>query len=389
MAADKRKEPRYYMEMAVEVMKLSIQERNEPNPRPYVGAVLVFPDGEVNTAYRGQFREGDHAEYTVLDKMNRHRDLSECWLFATLEPCAPGARKSPKLSCANRIVNARVPKLWFGVQELNMNASGGRQYLENMGVEVQQFDNELLHEIKTCNKDFDEWVEEEERRRQEKDTPVPEGFLSTIVDNADTDNLSHLALQSYIERSGKPLKLETKELFRDLLDKGLLVKPVGSDILVPSGDGILLFGKSPRDKFPQASVKAKVDYGTGNIDTQSFDDALVLIPDQVENWLKKVIPESFDRNKFTREKISHFPPEIIREAIVNAIVHRDYAILGAKVQLEINPEKIVVRSPGAPFWPNPLEKLQDFSATSYARNSNIAFIFNMMRLMEETGVGMD
>ncbi|MCX6715518.1 MAG: hypothetical protein NT077_00700, partial [Candidatus Taylorbacteria bacterium] len=52
----------------------------------------------------------------------------------------------------------------------------------------------------------------------------------------------------------------------------------------------------------------------------SFDDALVLIPDQVESWLKKVIPESFDRNKFTREKISHFPPEIIREAIVNAVL---------------------------------------------------------------------
>lgn len=157
-----------------------------------------------------------------------------------------------------------MPKLWFGVQELNTNASGGRQYLENMGVEVQQFDNELLHEIKMCNKDFDEWVEEEERRRQEKDTPVPEGFLSKIVDNADVDNLSPVALQLYIDRSGKPLKLESKELFRDLLDKSLLIKPVGSDVLIPSGDGILLFGKSPRDKFPQASVKAKVDYGTGN-----------------------------------------------------------------------------------------------------------------------------
>ena len=154
MITDKREAPKHYMELAVKVMKLSIQERNQSDPSPYVGAVLVFPDGEVNTAYRGQFREGDHAEYTVLDKMNRHRDLSECWLFATLEPCAPGARKFPKLSCANRIVNARVPKLWFGVQELNTNASGGRQYHENMGVEVRQFDKELLNEIKICNKDI-------------------------------------------------------------------------------------------------------------------------------------------------------------------------------------------------------------------------------------------
>jgi ATP-dependent DNA helicase RecG len=389
MAIGKREEPRYYMEMAIKVMADSIQERNRTDPSPFVGAVLVFPNGEVNTAYRGQLREGDHAEYTVLDKLNRHRDLSECWLFATLEPCAPGARKLPKLSCANRIVNARILKVWFGVQELNPQASGGRQYLEQMGVDVQPFDSELFPMIKEVNKDFDDWVYEEEKRRQEKDTPVPEGFLSKIVENADINSLSPEALKSYIDRTGKKFTPDSKELFIDLLGKNLLIKSIDSGVLIPSGDGILLFGKSPRDKFPQASVKAKVDFGSGEIDNQSFDDALVLIPDQIELWLKKVMPESFDRKKFTREKMPHFPPEIIREAIVNAIVHRDYSIPGAKVQLEITPKKIVIKSPGGPFWPNSLEKLQNFSATSYARNSNIAFIFNIMRLMEETGVGMD
>ena len=43
------------MEMAIEVMKKSIQERNQDDPSPFVGAVLVFPDGEVNTAYMGGF----------------------------------------------------------------------------------------------------------------------------------------------------------------------------------------------------------------------------------------------------------------------------------------------------------------------------------------------
>ena len=61
--------------MAVEVMKKSIPERSKTDPSPFVGAVLVFPDGTVDTAYRGEFREGDHAEYTVLDKKNRDKDL--------------------------------------------------------------------------------------------------------------------------------------------------------------------------------------------------------------------------------------------------------------------------------------------------------------------------
>jgi predicted HTH transcriptional regulator len=57
--------------------------------------------------------------------------------------------------------------------------------------------------------------------------------------------------------------------------------------------------------------------------------------------------------------------------------------------LEITPAKIVIKSPGEPVSPNLLSSLQDFTAVSYARNSEIAYIFNLMRLMEEAGVGMD
>ena len=79
----------------------------------------------------------------------------------------------------------------------------------------------------------------------------------------------------------------------------------------------------------------------------------------------------------------------IREAIVNAIVHRDYSITGAKIELEITPEKIEVRSPGEPVSPNSISDLKNFTAVSYARNSDLAYVFNIMRLMEESGVGMD
>jgi len=50
---------------------------------------------------------------------------------------------------------------------------------------------------------------------------------------------------------------------------------------LPTGNAILLFGKKPRNKFPQAAVKAKVQYPVGKTGTATFDDALVLIPDKV------------------------------------------------------------------------------------------------------------
>jgi len=388
-ANDNRKEPRFYMEEAIRVMKKSVDERNKNTPSPRVGAVLVFPDGTYKTACRGELREGDHAEYTLLDKKFRTKDLTGCWLFATLEPCGPGARKEPKICCAERIANARIEKVWYGVQELNPKAKGGKNYLEKMKVDVFPFESDLHHEILTFNKDFNDWVEEE-RKKEEIAKAAVAGPLQKIVKNADVTSLSKDALETYISKTNKEYSFDSDELLNDLLSKDLLEIDSKPGVVRPTGNCILLFGKNPRDKYPQAAVKAKVDYGDGGEpDTESFDDAIVLVPEKVKQWVKKVIPESMDRSDFTREKVSHFPLDVIREAIINAIIHRDYSIRGAKIELEITPNKIEVRSPGEPISPNTIKDLQNFTAISQTRNSDLAYIYNLMRFMEESGVGMD
>jgi ATP-dependent DNA helicase RecG len=377
------------MELAILAMKKSVDEINKNTPSPRVGAVLVFPDGTYEIACRGEFREGDHAEYTLLDKKNRTNDLTGCWLFATLEPCGPGARNFPKICCAERIANARIEKVWYGVQELNPKAKGGKEYLVKMNVEVDSFDSDLHHKIIDFNKKFNDWVDDE-RKKEDIAASVNTGFLQQAVKNADISSLSEEALQLYINNTKKTYTYNSDELRNDLIEKNLLEIDEKTKVVRPTGNCILLFGKSPRDKFPQAAVKAKVDYGNGQEpDTKSFNEAIVLVPDLVKQWVKKVIPESMDRSSYTLEKVSHFPPDVIREAIVNAIVHRDYSITGAKIELEITPEKIEVRSPGEPVSPNSISDLKNFTAVSYARNSDLAYIFNLMRLMEESGVGMD
>lgn len=387
---DKRKEPRFYMELAIEAMKSSVDELNKDAPCPRVGAVLVFPDGTYETAYRGEYRDGDHAEYTLLDKKFRAKDLSDCWLFATLEPCGPKARSEKKTCCAERIGNARIKKVWYGVQELNSKAKGGKKLLEDeYKVEVLPFERDLHKEILAFNKEFNDWVEEENRKQKEAINIVT-GPLQKPVKNTDISFLSKDALELYISRTKRNFAYYSDDLKNDLISKDLLEVDEKTGQARPTGDCILLFGKNPRDKFPQASVKAKVDYGGGQEpDAESFDDALVLIPDRIKEWAKKVIPESMDRSDFTREKIPHFPPDVIREAIINAIIHRDYSNRRAKVELEITPEKIEVRSPGEPILPNALKDLQKFTAISQTRNPELAYIFNLMEFMEETGVGMD
>lgn len=385
---NKRLAPKEYMLMAVDAMKKSISERNKKDPSPHVGAVLVFPDGTVETAYRGEFREGDHAEYTVLDKKNRHKELSDCWLFATLEPCAKGSRNAPKVSCSERIVNARISKLWFGIEDKNPKVDGGLDHMKDHGIIVRQFAPEFHKEIEIANKQFMKWANmksEEAKAKKEK----PQKYLDKQAAETNMDSLSDIALQKFLTESDNDYKLNSEEFLQDLKEMELLEFDENSNTYFPTGNAILLFGRNPRNKFPQASIKAKVHYGDGEIGTETFKDALVLIPDKVDEWLKKVLPASIDRSKFKAKQIPSFPIEVIREAVINAIAHRDYTLDGAKIQLDIHPDRIIVKSPGEPKYPITMDALKNFTATSYSRNKKLTFIFNEMDYMEESALGMD
>lgn len=383
-----RKDPEEYMKLAVEVMKRSIPERKKKNPSPYVGAVLVFPDGTIETAYRGELREGDHAEYTLLDKKHRHNELSDCWLFATLEPCAPGARNAPKVSCAERIANARISEVWFGIEDKNPTVDhGGIDYLVENGIKVHQFAPRFHKEIEDVNREFMKWANM--KNEEAKVKKITLDHLNERSTEANLDSLSMDALQKFISLSGRNYEPKSVDFLQELKEMDLLEYDEKTGSYLPTGNAILLFGKSPRNKFPQAAVKAKVYYADGTTGAETFANALVLIPDKIEEWLTKVLPASIDTTKFKSEQIPKFPIKVIREAVINAIVHRDYAKDGAKVQLDIFEDRIVVKSPGKPIPPITIESLKNFTATSYSRNKKLTFIFNEMGYMEETALGMD
>src|SRR5208283_626023 len=156
MAAKIKFNPRLLMEKAIEVMKQSINEpRTDKKASPLVGAVLLMRDGTVDTAFRGELRHGDHAEFTLLERKHHDERLDGSVLFATLEPCAPGARKHPKLGCAERIVNARIAEVWVGIEDPDPTVDRqGIRYLEEHGIRVHLFDLDLQEQIRQANKGF-------------------------------------------------------------------------------------------------------------------------------------------------------------------------------------------------------------------------------------------
>ncbi|MBL0911476.1 MAG: hypothetical protein IBJ09_03810 [Bacteroidia bacterium] len=381
-------DPAVYMQMAIDVMKTSVAEsRPDLKISPKVGAVLLKPDGTTETACRGELRLGDHAEYTLLERKKRSEALDGCILFATLEPCAPGARKHPKLGCAERIVNARIKEVWIGIEDPDPDVDRkGIKFLQDNGITVHMFYPEFQRQIEEANRDF---LKQAIQRAEAviRDEIVTLSPLEKPDYSAALSYFSREALDFYIKRSGLPFNIDFDELWDHFERIGLTEKV--NNRYIPTGFGLLLFGHNAREKYPQAVIKAKVKYGNNPFSSQDFDGPLVLIPEQVETWLTKVLHSEVIRNKFRRSFDLTFPLEPLREAVINAIIHRDYELLGAKIFIEIDDTRIVIKSPGQPVSPVTLEEVTDFRAPSLNRNPKIAYIFNKMGWMEESGLGME
>lgn len=385
MADNNTFNPRKYMEMAVEVMKKSIQEPREDKVSPKVGAILIKSDGTIETAFRGELRYGDHAEFTLLERKNRSNLLDDSILFATLEPCAPGARKHPKLGCAERIVNARVKKVWIGVEDPDPSVDRkGIKYLLENGIEVEMFDSDLQKIIWAENKQFK--LEAEERAKRVKEDPkvtvLTEKEKGEI--KSDLKDLSQEEINQFINEADLDVISGTDEFNRVFNQLGFL--ELKNSTYIPTGFGLLLFGKRPQLIYPNAVIRA-TDKTREREDIKTIEGSLVKQIDRIQSWYEDRIGKGIDRNTVKRSVIYDYPLMVFREAIINAIAHRDYDIEGAPIYFEISNDAIIIKSPGEPVKPLKLEQIKRFNAPSLSRNPKIMYAFDQLGLVEQRGLG--
>ncbi|EAQ78796.1 hypothetical protein DSM3645_29881 [Blastopirellula marina DSM 3645] len=372
------------MEKAIEVMRQSVQEhRPDGSPSPQVGAVLVRPDGSIETAARGELRDGNHAEFTLLERKCAAENLEGCVLFATLEPCLN--RNSPKRGCARHIVGARIREVYVGIEDDNPKVAGkGIEYLRRSGVTVHLFDRELQEVILDENKSFFEWARQQIDAIEDKKILLSKYELSATA--VTLQDLSTKALNAYRTRAKLAPKVGSSDFQRFLLQQGILVE--SGDSVAPSGFGLLLFGEDSSLALPHGRLLARVELPNGKSSRKEFSEALVLLPGELEAWLDTVLPSTVDRRRMERKEAVDLPFEMIREAVVNALIHRDYDLIGQKCHLIITPDTITIKSPGGPIPPVTLDQMRAFSAPIKSRNPLLHYVFSRMGMAEEQGYGL-
>lgn len=384
---------REFMELSVRVMKSSVQEkRPDEKPSPFVGAVMVRPDLTVETAYRGELREGDHAEFTLLERKCRSEKVEGNILFTTLEPCAPGARHFPKLGCAERIVNARISKVYIGIEDPDPTVCRkGIKHLMDNGVDVEMYPRDLQAEIEECNKEFLTAAYERARLAEEDDEPREVVLSRTehAVEKAELNDLAEDKIASFMNKAQLG-DYHTREGLRAISQLGLLdatMNEKGELVYAPTGLGLLLFGKNPQLVYPHAVIKATYKTEGRKEDIETVRGPLVDQPQEIFKWYEQRLGRQIDRSEPSRKYFYDYPIDVINELVKNAILHRDYDIEGAPIYLEINDDAIIIKSPGFAVPPIKFGQIENFNAPSLGRNPKIMFVFDALDLAEQRGLG--
>jgi ATP-dependent DNA helicase RecG len=375
-----------YIELSIAEM-LKSQSEHTDKADPKVGAVLVDRDeAYFDKAHRGELRKGDHGEYTLLERKHHGEDLSGFTLYTTLEPCVK--RNMPKKGCYKRCVNARLKKVVIGHIDPDPTvARNGVRLLEDAKIEVAYYDRKYEMIIAKANEQF--FKEAEQRALEEKTNEIYTAvnpIENELLDFQLTD-LSEEAQNEMINTIGLSYKMGS-DAYLSFLNKMKLIKVDGETKAArPTGLGLLLLGKEPQVHFPQARIKFTIRRPNTDPIIKDFDGPLVLIPEKIEEYLEFVFPKGFSRTNFQRDETTETSHSAVLEVIMNAIVHRDYTIEGARIMVDIDEEKIVISSPGIPL--SPIEKLNNFTAPSNSRNPKIAYLFFEMGFVEERGFGME
>ena len=128
------------------------------------------------------------------------------------------------------------------------------------------------------------------------------------------------------------------------------------------------------------------DEGVKTFDKAEFNMSFLKLLEEAELFFNKTLVNISQVKGFKRETIQEYPYEAIREALVNALAHRDYTITTAAITFYIYNDRIEIKSPGRLVYPLTVEDLGENDPIH--RNETICNIFSKTTYMEHVGTGI-
>ena len=194
-------------------------------------------------------------------------------------------------------------------------------------------------------------------------------FDEQAVLAAAVEHLNRNRLEAYFGRSPTIPWL-------DLLRNTRVIARDADGVDRPTVAGLLMFGAEPTDFLASGSIEAACYRGT----RLSSDDLIHAerlagpVSDQIDAGI--AFAARFMRGSGGKDAAAQYDLDVVDEAIVNAVAHRDYAISGSKIRLFLFADRMEVNSPGA--LPNTIT-LADMPYRTFTRNQLLVNFLSRIR----------
>ncbi len=210
-------------------------------------------------------------------------------------------------------------------------------------------------------------------------------FESRLAADATLDDIAMDKVQRYFSLLERPA---TEPIEDFLLSRGCLDRDEDTTFH-PTYAGLLLFGKDPQRFLRSAMITAAHYPGPEMGDEFVRRHIAGTLPEQIreaESFVRNQMPTRVKLVGWQRQEVPLYPFVVVREALVNAVAHRDYAIRGEGIRLLLFSDRLEVYSPGRLPGHVTLENMRQ---ERFSRNETIVQVLADLGFIERLGYGID
>ena len=124
------------------------------------------------------------------------------------------------------------------------------------------------------------------------------------------------------------------------------------------------------------------------LDDKEFEGNLIYLLTNGCDFVKNNTKVRFVKEAMTRVDKPDYAERAVMEALVNALIHRDWLIQGSEVHIDIYDDRLEISSPGGMYSGKMIQDLEIEQLKSERRNPVIADLFHRMKYMERRGSGL-
>jgi predicted HTH transcriptional regulator len=193
--------------------------------------------------------------------------------------------------------------------------------------------------------------------------------------------------------SGKSLEdyFSDREQIAELVPP-LFVKNNLTGLLQPKNFALLMFGKksSITSFFPESytivSIYKGLDRSEPTAERHTITGSIIEQAKKALELLNTQAYMAFDKTSIKPNQVK-YPIRALQEALINAIVHRDYEV-PQPIRVTIFADRIEIMSPGSLHWGVDKEKFLNGKASPKWRNQSLAYLFTKLQLAQSEGQGI-